>query len=218
MSYPPPKIPAEQDYDEYRPSSRHDLFYDPPNAPRAASPPRRADVSKPYQSTNTTTTATTPDNDDHTTPYTPPIYSSKTALNPYDNTNPSSQPYPPYSPTPYQDNAYAKPAARDYPYAEAGYGNAPSPPPPRKRTLFSRLFNGDQRFAYFCWTVSIVQIAVFIGELVKNALATHSPIEVQPVFNPLIGPSSYVPPLPPKLSSFPCRICFGDYFWSMTNG
>ena len=195
MSYPLPKIAAEQDYDEYRPSSRHDLFYDPPNAPRATSSPRPADVYNPRNPTDTTITAA-PNDDDHTTPYTPPIYSSKTALNPYDNTNPSSQPYAAYGPTPYQDNAYAKPVTQDYPYGEAGYGNAPSPPPPRKRTLFSRLFNGDQRFAYFCWIVSIVQIAVFVGELVKNALATHSPIEIQPVFNPLIGPSSYVPSSP----------------------
>ena len=192
MAYPPPKIPASQGYDEYRPSSRHDLFYDPPNAPRVASSPRPADVYNSHHPTDTTTTAT-PGDDDHTTLYNPPIYSSKTALTPYDDINTSSQPYAPYSSAPYQDNAYAKPVGQDYPYGEAGYGNAPSLPPPRKRTLFTRLFNGDQRFAFFCWTVSIVQIAVFVGELVKNALATHSPIEVQPVFNPLIGPSSYVP-------------------------
>lgn len=185
MSHPPPRVPVSQDYDDYRPSSRHDLFFDQQNnnPARTTSPPRQTDVYNPYPGVAATTT------DD-----TPPIYSSKTALNPYDVA--ATQPYPPYSPAnSYTDNpAVQKPpsAGGDYAYAEGAYRNAPSPPPPRKRTWFSRMFNGEQRFAYFCWTISIVQVGVFIGELVRNAMAMGSPIEVQPVFNPLIGPSSYV--------------------------
>jgi hypothetical protein len=82
------------------------------------------------------------------------------------------------------------------PYVDAEANlNAPTPPPPKRRSLFSRLFNGDQKFAWFCWIVSIIQIGVFVGELIKNATVMKSPIQIQPTFNPLIGPSSYVVPL-----------------------
>jgi hypothetical protein len=202
MSYPPPDAPPSQAYEDYRPSSRHNLFFETDNTitPTRSRSPRKPDVYNPYPPT--------PGLDEEQQPYTPPIYSSKTALNPYDAA--TSQPYPPYSPA-YQDGAspalyqdtppMGKPPA-DYPFAtDAGYVNAPSPPPPKKRSLFSRLFNGDQRFAYFCWIISIIQVGVFIGELVKNAIAMHTPIEIQPTFNPLIGPSSYVPT--------PCAVAFG---------
>ncbi|KAI0023146.1 rhomboid-domain-containing protein [Xylariomycetidae sp. FL0641] len=39
---------------------------------------------------------------------------------------------------------------------------------------------------------TIVQIAVFIGELVKAANLTGSPIQTSPSINPMIGPSQYV--------------------------
>jgi hypothetical protein len=87
-------------------------------------------------------------------------------------------------------DAYGKPAYPDT-YGESGV-NPPTPPPPKQKSMFSRLFYGEQRFAYFCWTISIIQVAVFIGELVKNGIVQHTPIEIQPTFNPLIGPSSYV--------------------------
>ena len=210
MSYPPPPSnpPPSQAYEDYRPSSRHNLFFDTDNTitPTRSRSPGKPDVHNPYPPT--------PGLDEESS-YTPPIYSSKTALNPYDMS--TSQPYPPYSPAPYQDNA--SPALyqdtpqlgktpSDYPFpADAGYANAPSPPPPRKRSWFSRLFNGDQRFAYFCWTISVIQVGVFIGELVKNAIAMHTPIEIQPSFNPLIGPSSYVSPSPHELWSVTFGFC-----------
>lgn len=47
-------------------------------------------------------------------------------------------------------------------------------------------------FPIFVYLFSVIQIAVFIGELVKAAQLTGSPIQTQPSFNPMIGPSSYV--------------------------
>jgi membrane associated rhomboid family serine protease len=40
--------------------------------------------------------------------------------------------------------------------------------------------------------VTIIQLSVFIAELVRNAQLTGSPIEIKPQFNPMIGPSPYV--------------------------
>ena len=42
------------------------------------------------------------------------------------------------------------------------------------------------------YIVSLVQIIVFIAELVKMSMLTGSPIETKPSFNPMIGPSPYV--------------------------
>ncbi|KAJ5894659.1 hypothetical protein N7495_006350 [Penicillium taxi] len=46
--------------------------------------------------------------------------------------------------------------------------------------------------AWMTWLLTIVQIVVFIVELVKSAQLTGSPIETKPSFNPMIGPSPYV--------------------------
>ncbi|ANB15386.1 hypothetical protein AWJ20_3013 [Sugiyamaella lignohabitans] len=48
------------------------------------------------------------------------------------------------------------------------------------------------KLPWFCWTVSIIQIGVFIAELVKMGSLTGSPIQTQPSFNPMVGPSSYI--------------------------
>ncbi|KAI9715799.1 MAG: hypothetical protein M1828_000704 [Chrysothrix sp. TS-e1954] len=42
------------------------------------------------------------------------------------------------------------------------------------------------------YILSIIQLAVFIAALVKNAQLTGSVIETHPTFNPMIGPSPYV--------------------------
>lgn len=42
------------------------------------------------------------------------------------------------------------------------------------------------------YILSTVQVAVFIAELVKAAQLTGLPIQTQPQFNPLIGPSQYI--------------------------
>ncbi|KAI1845439.1 hypothetical protein JX266_008534 [Neoarthrinium moseri] len=50
---------------------------------------------------------------------------------------------------------------------------------------------GKRRIPVFVYLFSVIQIAVFIGELVKAAQLTGSPIQTSP-FNPMIGPSAYV--------------------------
>ncbi|KAI1393234.1 rhomboid-domain-containing protein [Hypoxylon trugodes] len=49
-----------------------------------------------------------------------------------------------------------------------------------------------RRIPVMVYLFSIIQIAVFIAELVKAAQLTGSPIQTQPQFNPMIGPSQQV--------------------------
>ncbi|TKX20981.1 rhomboid-like protein 3 [Elsinoe australis] len=48
------------------------------------------------------------------------------------------------------------------------------------------------KITWCCFFFSIVQIAVFIGELARNGALTGIPIQIKPQFNPMIGPSPYV--------------------------
>ena len=161
-----------EDYDGYRTSSRHELIYEQANL---SAPAPQFTSSNPYPySSYPRTEDVQPAYRDYQSPY----YNNPTTSNLELNGN-----FQPLHPSQlYQDNV--KPADSET--------ATPPPIPPKERTLMSKLFDGEQRFAYFCWIISIIQIGVFIGELVKNTIATHIPIEVQPVFNPLIGPSSYV--------------------------
>lgn len=45
---------------------------------------------------------------------------------------------------------------------------------------------------WVCYILTTVQVAVFIGELIRNAVLTKSPIEIHPSFNIMIGPSPFV--------------------------
>ncbi|PWY90281.1 DHHC zinc finger membrane protein [Aspergillus sclerotioniger CBS 115572] len=74
-----------------------------------------------------------------------------------------------YSPTPEEIEPPVAPTAR------------------RKKKGF---FN--KKIAWVTYTFTLVQIIVFIVELVKNAQLTGSPIETKPSFNVMIGPSPYV--------------------------
>ncbi|KAK2745427.1 hypothetical protein FQN57_003770 [Myotisia sp. PD_48] len=56
----------------------------------------------------------------------------------------------------------------------------------RKKGFFAK------KIAFVTYTLSFVQIIVFIVELVRNAQLTGSPIMTKPSFNPMIGPSPYV--------------------------
>ncbi|QUC19580.1 uncharacterized protein UV8b_03821 [Ustilaginoidea virens] len=51
---------------------------------------------------------------------------------------------------------------------------------------------GKKGIPWVCYVFSIVQVGVFIGEVVKNAVLTGSPIMIRPQFNPMIGPSTGV--------------------------
>jgi len=59
--------------------------------------------------------------------------------------------------------------------------------PPRRKERFL-----SWKTPWVVYVLTIIQIAVFIAELIKNATLTHSPIEIHPQFNPMIGPSPYV--------------------------
>lgn len=50
----------------------------------------------------------------------------------------------------------------------------------------------NRRIPVVAYILSTVQVAVFIAELVKAAQLTGLPIQIQPQFNPMIGPSQYV--------------------------
>jgi hypothetical protein len=200
MAYPLPRTggnqPPAPGYDDCRPSSRHDLFYDNSNPPRIdvtfpsspLNPYDQTEESRPDKDTTTPPLPTYPPSKIESSPFSDPKQP------PYGDTRSRSElNFEPLHPSQaYQDNYMTSTNSFTSPYIEQG-GQAPSPPPPKERTVFSRLFNGDQRFAYFCWTISIIQIGVFIGELIRNAQAMKTPIEIQPTFNPLIGPSTYVP-------------------------
>lgn len=52
--------------------------------------------------------------------------------------------------------------------------------------------NNRKRIPWVVYMFTIIQVAVFIGEIVKNGLVTGSPIMIKPSFNVMIGPSTYV--------------------------
>ncbi|KAK5083468.1 hypothetical protein LTR05_005970 [Lithohypha guttulata] len=60
----------------------------------------------------------------------------------------------------------------------------------RKQKKKGGFFSG--KVPWFVYFVSLVQITVFIAEIIKNSTMTGSPIMIKPSFNPMIGPSTYV--------------------------
>ncbi|KAK1812748.1 hypothetical protein LTR12_012842 [Friedmanniomyces endolithicus] len=60
----------------------------------------------------------------------------------------------------------------------------------RKSTPRQGWFKG--RVTWVVYILTVVELIVFIAELVKNGILTNSPIEIHPSFNPMIGPSPYV--------------------------
>ncbi|KAK0342934.1 hypothetical protein LTR91_010133 [Friedmanniomyces endolithicus] len=60
----------------------------------------------------------------------------------------------------------------------------------RKSTPRQGWFKG--RVTWVVYILTVVELIVFIAELVKNGILTKSPIETHPSFNPMIGPSPYV--------------------------
>ncbi|CAN6632304.1 hypothetical protein TRVA0_013S02212 [Trichomonascus vanleenenianus] len=81
----------------------------------------------------------------------------------------------------------------DYYYSEMG---EPSRPKRSRKGLDGAKIFGRRirwkKLPYFCIIISIIQIAVFIAELVKAGVLTGTPIQIKPSFNPMVGPSSYV--------------------------
>ncbi|EQL36968.1 hypothetical protein BDFG_01597 [Blastomyces dermatitidis ATCC 26199] len=49
-----------------------------------------------------------------------------------------------------------------------------------------------KKIPFVTYFVTLVQVVVFIAELVRNGQLTGSPIMIRPQFNPMIGPSPYI--------------------------
>ncbi|KAF9892494.1 hypothetical protein FE257_001603 [Aspergillus nanangensis] len=88
------------------------------------------------------------------------------------------------------------------------YSNGPPPPewmqhptqyppepgmaPPMGRPTRQRKGFFKKKIAWVTYLLTIVQVVVFIVELIKAGQLTGSPIQTKPQFNPMIGPSAYV--------------------------
>ncbi|KAK6345202.1 hypothetical protein TWF718_007129 [Orbilia javanica] len=83
--------------------------------------------------------------------------------------------------------------ASHMPAYNSNNGTLPQPVPPMRDKQHGFWAKKRHRtIPFFCYTVSIIQVAVFIAEIVKNAQLTGSPIQTKPNFNPMIGPSPWV--------------------------
>ncbi|GAB7357886.1 hypothetical protein MBLNU230_g0055t1 [Neophaeotheca triangularis] len=60
----------------------------------------------------------------------------------------------------------------------------------RRRKSKDGWFSG--KITWVCFTLSVVQLVVFIAEIVRMGVLTGTPIAIKPQFNPMIGPSPYV--------------------------
>ncbi|ORY13177.1 rhomboid family membrane protein [Clohesyomyces aquaticus] len=80
------------------------------------------------------------------------------------------------SPTRYQ----ADPEGRAYPQDYRGHDKR------KKKGWFSG------KVTWVVYVLTTVQIAVFIGEIIRNSILTGSPIAIKPQFNIMIGPSQQV--------------------------
>lgn len=119
--------------------------------------------------------------------------------------------YDTYETNEYSHSAYAKPNAYElsnYPQypptytADASQGRAlvHEQPADTQRPLTSDSRDRENvlgtcrskwKKPWFCWLVSLVQVAVFLGQCGHAWKLTGSPIETKPSFNPMIGPSVY---------------------------
>ncbi|KAG7824112.1 hypothetical protein KL909_002110 [Ogataea angusta] len=78
---------------------------------------------------------------------------------------------------------------------ESAYNSTTSSiPESRQRgALYNTFFGGRERgWPYFTYFVSLIQVVVFIYELVKMGIYTKTVFQTKPYFNPMLGPSSYV--------------------------
>ena len=88
------------------------------------------------------------------------------------------------------------PATQNTAYPPSPESQNPNPallPDPRKKRSRRKkkgFFSGKVPWAVYFFT--LVQVTVFIVEIIKNSIITGSPIMIHPSFNPMIGPSTYV--------------------------
>ncbi|KAH3665414.1 hypothetical protein OGAPHI_003598 [Ogataea philodendri] len=71
---------------------------------------------------------------------------------------------------------------------------APTPDTPtRKTVLYQILFGGRLKgWPYFTIFVTVIDLSVFLYELIKMGIYTKTIFQTKPYFNPMLGPSSYV--------------------------
>ncbi|KAF1962066.1 rhomboid-domain-containing protein [Byssothecium circinans] len=69
-------------------------------------------------------------------------------------------------------------------------GRYPPAHPGEKKKKKKGMFSG--KVTWVVYFLTAVQVGVFIGELIKNAILTGTPIQTKPNFNIMIGPSPYV--------------------------
>lgn len=118
---------------------------------------------------------------------------------------------------PLQTNQATRVPSKDAEMQDHVY-DAPQPRPPRRGRVrlgeLGMLGSNRKRIPFVVYFFTLVQVAVFIGEIVKNGKRAHrvsalgkrpladggdcaaqetgSPIMIRPSFNPMIGPSPYV--------------------------
>ncbi|KAI9757560.1 MAG: hypothetical protein M1815_000782 [Lichina confinis] len=109
----------------------------------------------------------------------------------------------PHGPNPFADNiplkTHASQSTTEYqggPNHQTLYNPDPAtgatdvePGRKRRRYSVSGLMKPSTRITWFVYAMTTIQVAVFIGELIRNAVLTKSPIMIKPQFNPMIGPS-----------------------------
>ena len=61
----------------------------------------------------------------------------------------------------------------------------------RRASNDNRWFNG-RHTTWVVYTLTIIQLVVFLAQFIRNAVLTGTPIELHPSFNPMIGPSPYL--------------------------
>lgn len=95
---------------------------------------------------------------------------------------------------PLQDHAQRVPS-KDAEMQDHVYDASQSRKSRKARVRFGELGmlgSGRKKIPLVVYFFTLVQVGVFIGEIVKNATETGSPIMTKPTFNPMIGPSPYV--------------------------
>lgn len=70
------------------------------------------------------------------------------------------------------------------------YGHGVEPPRNKRKKKKEGWFSG--RITWVVYILTVVQVGVFVGELIKMGMLTGSPIQTKPNFNIMIGPSPYV--------------------------
>lgn len=111
---------------------------------------------------------------------------------------------PRYSAAP--SNPFAQPAIPDKRF-DPGNRELPLPPPSAEQLEHEKLKKNEKnrlkqirrhprfhytKLPYFTMIVTLIQVIVFIVELVKMSSLTGSAFQTKPYFNPMLGPSTYV--------------------------